>query len=50
MVRDGKPRGFFYLDHRTVDGKLAIITDRYVTPANMHDSIFFAPKPYRIAF
>lgn len=39
MVRDGKPRGFFYLDHRTVDGKLAIITDTYVTPANVHDSI-----------
>ena len=27
MVRDGKPKGFFYLDHRTVDGNLAIITD-----------------------
>jgi len=39
MVRDGKPRGFFYLDHRTVDGKLAIITDTHVTPANVHDSI-----------
>jgi transposase len=39
MVRDGKPKGFFYLDHRTVDGKHAIITDRYITPANVHDSI-----------
>lgn len=39
MVRDGKPRGFFYLDHRTVDGKLAIITDTYVTPGNVHDSL-----------
>lgn len=38
MVRDGKPRGFFYLDHRTVDGKHAIITDTHVTPANVHDS------------
>jgi hypothetical protein len=27
MVRDGKPKGFFYLDHRTVDGRHAIITD-----------------------
>ncbi|SDJ06223.1 hypothetical protein SAMN05216338_103810 [Bradyrhizobium sp. Rc2d] len=27
MVREGKPKGFFYLDHRTVDGKLGIITD-----------------------
>jgi transposase len=26
MVRDGKPKGFFYLDHRTVDGRHAIIT------------------------
>jgi hypothetical protein len=26
MVRDGKPKGFFYLDHRTVDGGLGIIT------------------------
>jgi transposase len=39
MVRDGKPKGFFYLDHRTVDGRLAIITDTYVTPASLHDSI-----------
>lgn len=39
MVREGKPRGFFYLDHRTVDGKYAIITDSYATAANVHDSI-----------
>ena len=39
MVRDGKPRGFYYLDHRTVDGKLSIITDTYVSPANVHDSL-----------
>lgn len=38
MVRDGKPKGFFYLDHRTVDGICGIITDSYVTPGNMHDS------------
>ncbi len=31
MVRDGKPKGFFYLDHRTVDGRHAIITDTHVT-------------------
>lgn len=41
MVRDGKPKGFFYLDHRTVDSKLAIITDIHVTPANVHDSIVY---------
>ena len=41
MVRDGKPTGFFYLDHRTVDGHHAIITDSYTTPANVHDSIVY---------
>jgi transposase len=25
MVREGEPKGFFYLDHRTVDGRHAII-------------------------
>jgi transposase len=39
MVRDGKPKGFFYLDHRSVDGKHNIITDSYATPASVHDSI-----------
>lgn len=39
MVRDGKPTGFFYLDHRTVDGTHALITDIHVTPANLHDSV-----------
>jgi transposase len=39
MIRDGKPKGFFYLDHRTVDGRHSIITDTHVTPANVHDSI-----------
>lgn len=41
MVRDGKPRGFFYLDHRTVDGRCGIITDTFATPANLHDSIVY---------
>jgi transposase len=39
MVREGKPKGFFYLDHRTVDGRHAIITDTHVTPASVHDSV-----------
>ena len=38
MHRDGKPQGFFYLDHRTVDGKCNIITDVYVTPGNINDA------------
>ena len=41
MVRDGKPKGFFYLDHRSVDGAYGIITDTYATPGNVHDS-----RPY----
>jgi hypothetical protein len=41
MVRDGKPEGFFYLDHRTVDHKYNIITDVHITAGNVHDS-----KPY----
>ena len=41
MHRDGKPKGFFYLDHRTVDAKANIITDVFVTPGNTNDV-----KPY----
>ena len=41
MHREGKPKGFFYLDHRSVDKKFAIITDTYVTAGNVHDS-----RPY----
>lgn len=41
MVREGKPKGFFYLDHRTVDARHAIITDSFATPANVHDSIVY---------
>lgn len=39
MMRDQKPQGFFYLDHVTVDEKRNIITDVFVTPANIHDSV-----------
>ncbi|WP_139536843.1 IS1182 family transposase [Klebsiella spallanzanii] len=38
MHREGKPKGFFWLDHRTVDGKYGIIMDTHVTPGNVHDS------------
>ncbi len=44
MVREGKPKGFFYLDHRTVDGRLGIITDTFATPANVHDSIVYLSR------
>jgi hypothetical protein len=38
MVRDGKPNGFFYLDHRTVDGRHNLITGMHVTADSVHDS------------
>lgn len=38
MTRDNKPQGFFYLDHRTVDGKHGIILDTHVTAGNINDS------------
>lgn len=41
MVRDQKPEGFFYLDHRTVDGRHGVITDTHVTPGNINDA-----RPY----
>lgn len=45
MTRDGKPKGFFYLDHRTVDGKYGLIVDSHVTPGNINDA---RPYPSRI--
>jgi len=39
MFREGKPEGFFYLDHRTVDVKYNLITDVFVTADNVHDSV-----------
>lgn len=41
MMRDHKPQGFFYLDHRTTDNKHNMITDVYVTPANIYDSLVY---------
>lgn len=38
MMKDNKPEGFFYLDHRTVDSKNNIIVDVHVTPANVSDT------------
>ncbi|WP_446469153.1 IS1182 family transposase [Xenorhabdus stockiae] len=38
MHRTNKPKGFFYLDHRTVDGKANIILDTYATAGHVHDS------------
>lgn len=38
MHRDNKPKGFFYLDHRTVDGQYGIIVDTFATAGNVNDS------------
>lgn len=38
LMRNQKPQGFFYLDHRTVDAKYNFITDTYITPGNVHDA------------
>jgi len=38
MTRDNKPQGFFYLDHRTVDGLHGIIVDTHATAGNINDS------------
>lgn len=37
MFRDRKPKGFFYLEHRTVDSQENIITDIHITPGNVND-------------
>ncbi|MHB8925493.1 MAG: IS1182 family transposase [Coriobacteriia bacterium] len=44
MHRDGKPRGFFYLDHRTVDSRASIITDVFVTPGNVSDNVPYVKR------
>lgn len=42
-MREGKPKGFFYLDHRTVDAAHAVITDTYATPV-VHDSVVYLSR------
>lgn len=39
MNRSRKPRGFYHLDHRTVDSSYNIILDTFITAGNVHDSI-----------
>ena len=45
LARAGKPKGFHYLIHQSVDGKNGIITDVFVTPGNILD---FEPYVDRI--
>ena len=44
MTREGKPQGFYYLDHRTCDGKHNLITDVHVTPASIYDSLVYLDR------
>ena len=39
LNRPGKPKGFHYLSHQTCDGESGIVTDVYVTPANVSDNV-----------
>lgn len=39
LNRPGKPKGFHYLSHQTCDGESGIITDVFVTPANVSDNV-----------
>ena len=47
LARAGKPTGFYYLNHQSLDGKSGIITDVCVTPANIQD---FEPYVDRIKY
>lgn len=38
MSRPGKPGGFHYLGHASIDTKHGIVTDIYVTAGNVNDS------------
>jgi len=42
--RPGKPNGFHYLNHQSVDGKSGIITDVFVTPGNAEDFESFVDR------
>lgn len=37
QTRDGKPGGFHYSDHRTVDSKQNVIVNVHIEPANVND-------------
>ena len=48
LYRTGKPEGFYYLEHRTVDGKANVIIDSHVTPGNVHDTQPFIERVHSI--
>jgi transposase len=44
MYREGKPEGFFYLEHRTVDGEHNFITDSHVTSGAVNDTVPYVER------
>lgn len=44
MTRTGKPEGFHYLNHCTVDHKYNIITDTFITAGNVNDSVVYIDR------
>jgi len=47
LTRPGKPDGFHYLSHQTLDAENGIIVDVNVTPGNTHDSTPYLDQIYR---
>ncbi|WP_168736022.1 hypothetical protein [Cohnella fermenti] len=45
--RIGKPEGFHFLEHRTVDHKFGIITDAYITPGNVNEPVVYIERLQR---
>jgi len=44
LSRPNKPGGFHYLNHQSVDGKSGIITDVFVSPANVDDCVPYVER------
>jgi transposase len=44
LSRPGKPGGFHYINHQSVDGKSGIITDVFITPGNVDDCVPFVGR------
>lgn len=47
LSKEGKPDGFHYSEHRTVDSKRNVIVNIHITPANIND-IYDAKKDQRL--
>ncbi len=44
FMRKRKPEGFAYIDHRTVDHKMNIITDTFITSGNVNDATVYVER------